>query len=100
MQSATLMTLISCELGVPSRLAYGARTGEEVGSNECVVRRENMHTWVEIHLPGLSWYPFDPTPALGVPIMEANAPGPVDSSGTASPGALMPPDVEQGAWRP
>ncbi|QIN80984.1 hypothetical protein GBA65_21235 (plasmid) [Rubrobacter marinus] len=37
-QFATSMTLLSRELGVPSRLVYGARTGEEVGPDEYVVR--------------------------------------------------------------
>ncbi|QIN81035.1 hypothetical protein GBA65_21560 (plasmid) [Rubrobacter marinus] len=99
-QFATSMTLLSRELGVPSRLVYGARTGEEVGPDEYVVRGENMHTWVEIYFPEVGWYPFDPTPGFGVPsVMEANAPGPTGASGTASPGAPVPPDVDRGAGR-
>jgi transglutaminase-like putative cysteine protease len=80
-QFATSMALVAREMGVPSRVVYGATTGEEVNENEYVVRGANMHTWVEIYFPGVGWYPFDPTPGLGVTdAMEQNAPSP-DSGG-------------------
>lgn len=80
-QFATSMALVAREMGVPSRVVYGATTGEEINENEYVVRGANMHTWVEIYFPGVGWYPFDPTPGLGVTdAMEQNAPGP-DSGG-------------------
>lgn len=79
-QFATAMALIAREMGIPSRLVYGATAGEEVGENEYLVRGRNMHTWVEIYFPGVGWYPFDPTPGFGVPpAMEANAPRPEPS---------------------
>lgn len=76
-QFATSMALVAREMGVPSRVVYGATTGEEINENEYVVRGANMHTWVEIYFPGVGWYPFDPTPGLGVTdTMEQNAPIP------------------------
>ncbi|MDP8926854.1 MAG: transglutaminaseTgpA domain-containing protein [Actinomycetota bacterium] len=76
-QFATSMALLSRELGVPSRVVYGATTGKRVAPDEYVVTGYNMHTWVEVYFPGVGWYPFDPTPGFSVPrVMEANAPRP------------------------
>ncbi len=76
-QFATSMALLSRELGVPSRVVYGATTGKQEDPNEYVVSGYNMHTWVEIYFPGVGWYPFDPTPGFSVPdTMQANAPRP------------------------
>ena len=77
-QFATSMALISRDLGVPSRVVYGATTGEQVGDSEWAVYGRNMHTWVEVYFPGVGWYPFDPTPGFALPAtMEANAPRPL-----------------------
>ena len=76
-QFATSMALLSRELGVPSRVVYGATTGKEKDPGEYVVTGYNMHTWVEVYFPGVGWYPFDPTPGFSVPsVMEENAPRP------------------------
>jgi transglutaminase-like putative cysteine protease len=76
-QFSTSMALILREMGVPSRVVYGATAGEDVGPNEYLVRGSNMHTWVEAYFPGVGWYPFNPTPGFSMPAaMEANAPRP------------------------
>ena len=76
-QFATSMALLSRELGVPSRVVYGATTGKEKEPDEYVVTGSNIHTWVEVYFPGVGWYTFDPTPGFSVPsTMEANAPRP------------------------
>jgi transglutaminase-like putative cysteine protease len=76
-QFATSMALLTRELGVPSRVVYGATTGREVEPDEYLVTGYNMHTWVEVYFPDVGWYPFDPTPGFSVPsTMEANAPRP------------------------
>jgi transglutaminase-like putative cysteine protease len=76
-QFATSMALLSRELGVPSRVVYGATTGKEKEPGEYLVTGYNMHTWVEVYFPGVGWYPFDPTPGFSVPsVMEENAPRP------------------------
>ena len=73
-QFATSMALILREMGIPSRVVYGATTGEEVDDGEYVVTGSNMHTWVEVYFPGVGWYPFNPTPGFSMPAaMEANA---------------------------
>jgi transglutaminase-like putative cysteine protease len=76
-QFSTSMALILREMGVPSRVVYGATPGEQVGPNEYLVKGSNMHTWVEAYFPGVGWYPFNPTPGFSMPTaMEANAPRP------------------------
>jgi len=76
-QFATSMALIAREMGLPSRVVYGATPGEEVEPDEYVVTGQNMHTWVEIYFPGAGWYPMDPTPGFSIPTaMQQNAPAP------------------------
>jgi transglutaminase-like putative cysteine protease len=76
-QFSTSMALILRDMGIPSRVVYGATTGDEVDEGEYVVTGSNMHTWVEAYFPGVGWYPFNPTPGFSMPsAMEANAPRP------------------------
>jgi len=76
-QFSTSMALILREMDIPSRVVYGATTGEEVDDGEYVVTGSNMHTWVEVYFPGVGWYPFNPTPGFSMPsAMQANAPRP------------------------
>ncbi len=73
-QFSTSMALILREMDIPSRVVYGATSGEEVDDGEYIVTGSNMHTWVEVYFPGVGWYPFNPTPGFSMPTaMEANA---------------------------
>ena len=73
-QFATSMAILLREMGVPSRVVYGATTGQEVDHDEYLVTGSNMHNWVEVYFPGVGWYPFDPTPGFTMPsAMEENA---------------------------
>ena len=74
---ATSMALILRDMDIPSRVVYGATSGEERDDGEYVVTGSNMHTWVEAYFPGVGWYPFNPTPGFSMPsTMQANAPRP------------------------
>jgi transglutaminase-like putative cysteine protease len=76
-QFSTSMALLLRDMNVPSRVVYGATTGEEVSKDEYLVTGSNMHTWVEAYFPGVGWYPFNPTPGFSMPAaMQANAPRP------------------------
>jgi len=76
-QFSTSMALLLRDMNVPSRVVYGATSGEEVSQGEYLVTGSNMHTWVEAYFPGVGWYPFNPTPGFSMPnTMEANAPRP------------------------
>ena len=89
-QFATSMALVLRDMGVPSRVVYGATTGEEVAPGEYAVYGRNLHTWVEVYFPGVGWYPFNPTPGFPMPsAMEANAPRDTGPA-AAVPAELMP----------
>ena len=76
-QFSTSMALLLRDMNVPSRVVYGATSGEEVSRGEYLVTGSNMHTWVEAYFPGVGWYPFNPTPGFSMPAaMQANAPRP------------------------
>src|ERR1700744_3324540 len=49
--------------GVPSRVAVGFATGEQIGSHTWAVRDEDAHAWIEVYFPSVGWVPFNPTPA-------------------------------------
>lgn len=71
-QFASSMALLSREMGVPSRVVYGATTGKKVGPDRYVVRGRDLHMWVEIYFPGVGWQPFDPTPGSHMPAAQAS----------------------------
>jgi transglutaminase-like putative cysteine protease len=76
-QFSTSMALLLRDMNIPSRVVYGATSGEEISQGEYLVTGSNMHTWVEAYFPGVGWYPFNPTPGFSMPAaMEANAPRP------------------------
>lgn len=80
-QFATSMALILRDMDVPTRVAYGSTSGDQVEENVYLVRGKNMHTWVEVYFPGVGWYPFDPTPGFAMPqTMQANAPRPTETA--------------------
>lgn len=90
-QFATSMALILRELDVPSRVVYGAATGQPTGPGEYTVTGYNMHTWVEVYFPGVGWYPFDPTPGFTLPqAMQENAPRPQIARGSGGMDGVGP----------
>ncbi len=88
-QFATSMALLAREMGVPSRVVYGATSGQKVGPDQYMITGANMHLWVELYFPNVGWYPLDPTPGFSVPdVMQKNAPRP---STPAARQELIPP---------
>ncbi len=63
---ATAMVMMLRSVGVPARLVTGFLASEwnEYG-NYYVVRQQDAHAWVEVHLPHSGWVMMDPTPADG-----------------------------------
>jgi protein-glutamine gamma-glutamyltransferase len=49
--------------GVPTRVAVGFATGEQIADNTWAVRDEDAHVWIETYFQGVGWVPFNPTPA-------------------------------------
>ncbi len=61
---ATAMAVMLRQLGIPSRLVNGFRTGEyNPVSDHWTVRQSDAHSWVEAFFPSDGWVEFDPTPA-------------------------------------
>ncbi len=63
---ATAMVVMLRAIGIPARLVTGflATEWNEYG-NYYVVRQQDAHAWVEVHLPHSGWVMMDPTPADG-----------------------------------
>lgn len=61
---ASAMTLLLRSLGVAARSVNGFAGGEwnEYGQY-LAIRQADAHSWVEVHVDGIGWVPFDPTPA-------------------------------------
>jgi hypothetical protein len=75
--------------GVPTRLAVGFATGEQVGHNTWAVRDEDAHVWIEVYFPTVGWVPFNPTPASaqadispGLDVLQAASATPTGVGGT------------------
>jgi protein-glutamine gamma-glutamyltransferase len=62
---ATAMAMLLRAIGIPTRLVTGflATEWNEYG-NYFLVRQQDAHAWVEIHLPRSGWVMMDPTPAV------------------------------------
>ncbi|MCA1958166.1 MAG: DUF3488 and transglutaminase-like domain-containing protein [Nitrospira sp.] len=60
---ATAMVMMLRTLGVPARLVTGFLATEwNEYRNHYVVRQQDAHAWVEVHLPHSGWIVMDPTP--------------------------------------
>lgn len=62
---ATAMVVMLRTIGIPARLVTGflATEWNEYG-NYYLVRQQDAHAWVEIHLPESGWITMDPTPPV------------------------------------
>ena len=71
---ATAMVIMLRTIGIPARLVTGflATEWNEYG-NYYVVRQQDAHAWVEVHLPHSGWTTMDPTPPS------------IESTGSGSP---------------
>ena len=108
---AGAMALLLRLNGIPSRVAVGFTTGEEIGTWTYLVTSNNAHAWVEAYFTGIGWLPFDATPGRELPVPGASstspgfvdpfsarlarrAPGPVPLPDAAD---RLPQDVQTGA---
>ncbi|MDH4082841.1 MAG: DUF3488 and transglutaminase-like domain-containing protein [Nitrospira sp.] len=66
---ATAMVIMLRTVGIPARLVTGflATEWNEYGSYY-VVRQQDAHAWVEVHLPHSGWVMMDPTPPSVEPV--------------------------------
>lgn len=64
-QFAASFGVMARSLGIPTRVAVGFRSGENIGGGRWRVQNKNAHAWPEVYFEGLGWYPFEPTPGDG-----------------------------------
>ncbi len=68
-QFAGTFAAMARSLGLPARVAVGFTVGEADSDDPdlYVVRGKHAHAWPEVHLPGVGWVAFEPTPGRGAP---------------------------------
>jgi|GEM_PF-5019439 len=66
---ATAMAALARRMGLPSRYVEGYRVPAPE-NGRISLRGHDAHAWVEVHLPGLGWVAFDPTPSSDDPAPE------------------------------
>ncbi len=72
---ASSMVVMLRSVGVPARFATGFQPGQRnpiTGVYD--VAMSNAHAWVEVHVPGHGWIPFDPTGAVPQAVDGRDAP--------------------------
>lgn len=62
-QFASAMALMARVLGIPSRVAIGFLTPDQVGPGTWMYSSHDMHAWPELYFEGSGWVRFEPTPA-------------------------------------
>jgi hypothetical protein len=85
-------------VGLPSRVAVGFSTGEEVEPGVYQVMGSHAHAWPEVYLGEFGWVPFEPTPGRGIPgaqsytgVPEAQAAADDPSTATTRPSGVDDP---------
>ncbi|MDF2630977.1 MAG: hypothetical protein K0R39_4808, partial [Symbiobacteriaceae bacterium] len=83
MYSATAMTVMLREIGIPSRLVEGfavppslSYTEDASGRRTYTVLNAQAHAWVEAYFPTYGWITFDPTPRGDLPVIDRSTPAP------------------------
>lgn len=59
-QYAAAMALVAQQVDLPARVVVGFEISDENGN----VRPDDARAWTEVHLAGLGWVAFDPTPPV------------------------------------
>jgi|GEM_PF-4727854 len=87
---STSMVVMLREVGIPARWVKGFAPGtmqhDASGQVVTVVRARDAHAWVEAYMPGLGWWPFEPTPSF---VDRLNQTGLVDEQQTSPTDAAL-----------
>lgn len=93
---ASAFALMARTLDMPSRIVVGYLPG--VSTNESTdgetvysVSSSQLHSWPEVHFPGVGWVPFEPTNSLGSPTSFSSA----SAAGAGAPADGAPEDALQ-----
>lgn len=90
-QFAGAMAMMARALRIPSRVAVGFLSGDQVGDTY-TFRGVDMHAWPELYFEDIGWVPFEPTPGdrTGSGI-EYGPPGIDEGATTQTPGITPEP---------
>lgn len=61
-QFAAAEAVLLRAVGIPTRFVSGLGYGVESGADRRTYRQKDLHTWVEVFIPGTGWVVSDPTP--------------------------------------
>jgi transglutaminase-like putative cysteine protease len=96
-QFAGAYAVLARAAGLPTRLAVGFATGQEIATGEYQVLDANAHTWPEVYFgPKFGWLPFEPTPSFNNPGATGYAPNTNTGASSTTPGGDQPP-IDKGA---
>jgi protein-glutamine gamma-glutamyltransferase len=60
---ASALVIMLRSQGIPARMIFGYQPGEyDPISGYYSIKQSDAHAWVEVYIPGYSWYSVDPTP--------------------------------------
>ena len=90
--SATAMTVMLRELGIPSRMVEGFAipptlqyTEDAQSRRTYTVLNSQAHAWVEAYFPTYGWVTFDPTPRGDLPLIDRSTPAPQEPDPSTNP---------------
>ena len=92
-QFAGSYAVLARAIGLPTRLAVGFATGNDLGNGNYQVLNADAHTWPEVYFgPRLGWLPFEPTKSFSNPLSKGYAPPSTTDagSGVVKPGPTDP----------
>jgi len=81
-------------INLPSRVAVGFTTGEQVAPGSYRVLNRHAHAWPEVYLSGYGWVAFEPTPGRGAPEDQSyTGVTPMPQEGFTPPPSVAAPDT-------
>ncbi|WP_448071979.1 transglutaminase family protein [Georgenia yuyongxinii] len=91
-QFATAMVMLARALDIPARLAVGFTPGHVGADGVRTVVLADSHAWPELHINGLGWTRFEPTPGVTGSVPLYYVPTAADGAvPVPAPGATAPP---------
>ncbi|MFV0452219.1 MAG: transglutaminaseTgpA domain-containing protein [Propioniciclava sp.] len=84
-QFAGAMAVLARAEGIPSRVVVGFTSGTVTEEGTWNLTERDMHAWPELWLDGWGWVAFEPTPAAGSGVSDAEVPGDAEVSPSPQP---------------
>ncbi|QBE47865.1 transglutaminase domain-containing protein [Leucobacter triazinivorans] len=85
---ASTYAVMARSLGLPSRVAVGYVSRPSSPTGWTAVRARELHAWPEVHVDGVGWVAFEPTPGGAGYRAETGRPDPAESAAGDAPSML------------